>query len=161
MSLYLIKSSCENGEEGVRKSLVSQVWKMFQSISYLVLVLFFCTVLNLGRTLHSRDMTAPRPLSLSVFQESFNRTLLSYADLHIKDFIANYILSLLKNGNNGVQSKDISNTSEAVFNPVRESNVLQKAFKPKCNKVESSRKKSTQNYYFNMLRYCITSARRS
>lgn len=51
---------------------------------------------------------------------------------------------MLKNTDNGVQSKDVFNTSEIVVNLRAYSNVLQKAFKSKCNKVVGSRKKSAK-----------------
>lgn len=83
-------------------------------------------------------------------------------DIQMKTFIANSILSLVKNStNNGVQSKDVSSTSEAVINLVSYSNVLQKAFKSKCNEVVNSRNTRERDYYFNMVGHCTIFARRT
>lgn len=58
------------------------------------------------------------------FQQSFKGILWYYTDIQTKNFISNSTFSLVKNIiNNGVQSKNVSDTSETVLNLVSYSNV--------------------------------------
>lgn len=63
--------------------------------------------------------------------------------------------------NNGVQSKDVSNTFETVANLVNYSNVRQKKVKSKCIQIVGSRIKTAKDCYFNILEYCTVFAIRS
>lgn len=123
--------------------------------------LSYCTEVKSDTTAQKYGVTASL-IHFCPFQESFKETLFSSADIHMKNSIANSVLLLVKNStNNGLRSKHVSNTYEAVVNLVNYSSVLQKAIKSRCNEALTFREKRTKDYCFNINGYCTKIARRT
>lgn len=96
------------------KSLVLLVWKAVRNPAQLVLVLLFCAVPSLCRTRQNVKVMTPGLLTLSHFQD-FLKGPFSSTYIHIKHFIAISILSFGNNvSTNGMNSRDVSSTSEAM-----------------------------------------------
>lgn len=71
-------------------------------------------------------------IPLCPFRASFKGKMFSSADLQLKTFNANTLLSPVQSGDNNVpQSNDVPNTSHTIVKLVSYSNVLQKTFKAK------------------------------
>lgn len=73
---------------------------------------------------------------VSLFQESLKTNLFSSTDIHMLRFIADPILSPVKNSTNiAFQAENVSNTYEAVVTLIIYRNVFQKHWGPNVTKV--------------------------
>lgn len=79
----------------------------------------------------------------------------------MKEFLTNDVLShFIISTNTLFQSKNASNTAEAVVNLTKYKDVLQIAFKSKHDEVVTSREKSEKDYNCTLLGYCTIFPRR-
>lgn len=104
--------------------------------------LFYCSELESETSEHKYNFNCAFT-SLCPFQGSFKKAMFSSTDLHMKIFIANFVLSAVRISNKNVEQRNnVPSTCQAIQKLINYSSVPQKTFKASCNKVKRSRRKA-------------------